>query len=51
MGGIAYKTTFDDWARRCDAIHPGCSADWLQRVGPALETLHGASPVKTEPSK
>ena len=51
MGGIAYKTTFDDWARRCDAIHPGCSADWLQRVGPVLQTVHGASPVITEPSK
>lgn len=46
MGEVAYKTTFDDWARRCDAVHPGCSADWLQRVGPALEELRQAAPTQ-----
>lgn len=29
-------TTFKDWAERCDRIHPGCSEDWLRRVGPLL---------------
>lgn len=36
---IAYKTTFDDWATRCDAVHRGCSEEWLRRVGPVLDAL------------
>jgi TRAP-type transport system periplasmic protein len=30
------STTFKDWAARCDAQHPGCSDDWMARVGPLL---------------
>ena len=29
-------TTFADWAKRCDKIHPGCSSDWRDRVSPLL---------------
>lgn len=30
------RTTFRDWAERCDRVHPGCSAEWRQRVAPVL---------------
>jgi TRAP-type transport system periplasmic protein len=30
------RTTFKDWALRCDEQYPGCSADWLARVEPFL---------------
>lgn len=36
MGEIAYRTTFEDWSRRCDEVHAGCSADWMTRVAPLL---------------
>lgn len=30
-------TTFKAWAERCDAIRPGCSLQWQERIGPILQ--------------
>ena len=45
MGEIAYQTTFKDWARRCDQVHAGCSADWSARIGPLLRRKGKPVPV------
>lgn len=37
------RTTFKDWAERCDRLYPGCSQDWSRRVAPILATA-GANP-------
>lgn len=31
------KTTFKDWAERCDRLHPGCAQDWKLRVAPVRQ--------------
>ena len=48
MGNLAYKTTFQDWALRCNKIHPGCADDWRARVEPVLARVRNgtASPDK-----
>lgn len=51
ISAIAYDTTFNDWAARCDATHPGCSAEWLERVGPVLEGLKGPTPSAAPPQQ
>lgn len=45
LNDAAYETTFRDWALRCDAIHPGCSAEWLRLVRPLLEKIRGNPPA------
>lgn len=31
------RTTFKDWAERCDRVHPGCSEDWKRHIAPILK--------------
>lgn len=48
MGNLAYNTTFQDWALRCNKVHPGCADDWRARVEPVLARVRNgtASPDK-----
>lgn len=38
-----YKTTFKDWATRCDEVYPGCSSEWRTLVEPLLTPVQAGS--------
>lgn len=38
------RTTFKDWAARCERVYPGCANDWRARVEPVISRTQTLTP-------